>query len=142
MGSAIVVGTDGSESATKAVMEAVRLAAALGEELHIVSAYRPLKVNTGSLPAELSGVITSTSKVDAVLDEAAGRARMAKVTAHIHGVPGDPTDAILEVAEQEGASVIVIGNRGLNGVKRVLLGSVPSKIVHQAPCSTYIVHTT
>ncbi len=59
-----------------------------------------------------------------------------------HAREGDPADAILEVAEQTDADLIVVGNKGMTGARRFLLGSVPNKISHHAPCSVYIVRTT
>jgi nucleotide-binding universal stress UspA family protein len=64
------------------------------------------------------------------------------VEAESHARLGDPADALLEVAEEEGADLIVVGNRGMTGAKRFLLGSVPNKISHHAPCSVLIVRTT
>ncbi|HEX9504371.1 MAG TPA: universal stress protein, partial [Acidimicrobiia bacterium] len=58
-----------------------------------------------------------------------------------HGVAEDAADAIMEIAENEGADLIVIGNRGLSSAKRFLLGNVPNKITHHAPCSVLIVDT-
>ncbi len=55
---------------------------------------------------------------------------------------GDPADAILDVAEETGAELIVVGNKGMTGAKRFLLGSVPNKVSHHAPCSVLIIRTT
>ena len=60
----------------------------------------------------------------------------------IHAREGDPADAILDVAEELGADLIVVGNKGMSGAKRFLLGSVPNKVSHHAPCSVLIVRTT
>ncbi len=51
-------------------------------------------------------------------------------------------DKILEVAEQEGVDLIIVGNKGMTGAKRFLLGSVPNKVSHHAPCSVMIIRTT
>ena len=59
-----------------------------------------------------------------------------------HPREGDPADAILDVAEEIEADLIVVGNKGMTGAKRFLLGSVPNKISHHAPCGVYIVRTT
>ena len=59
-----------------------------------------------------------------------------------HAREGDPADAILDVAEEMKADVIVVGNKGMTGARRFLLGSVPNKISHHAPCGVYIVRTT
>jgi nucleotide-binding universal stress UspA family protein len=55
---------------------------------------------------------------------------------------GDPADAILDVAEERGSDLIVVGNKGMTGAKRFLLGSVPNKVSHHAPCSVLIIRTT
>ncbi len=55
---------------------------------------------------------------------------------------GDPADAILNVAEEANADLIVVGNKGMTGARRFLLGSVPNKVSHHAPCSVIIVRTT
>jgi nucleotide-binding universal stress UspA family protein len=55
---------------------------------------------------------------------------------------GDAADAILDVAEETNADLIVVGNKGMTGTKRFLLGSVPNKVSHHAPCSVLIIRTT
>ena len=137
----IVVGTDGSETATKAVLEAIQLAKAFDAQLHIVSAYKPISVSASDIPAEFADSVNSRSHVDAILDDMRSRANGAKVQVEVHAVTGDPADAILSLAEDVNADLIVVGNKGLGSVKRFILGNVPSKIVHNSPCSTHVVHT-
>ena len=60
----------------------------------------------------------------------------------IHPVQGDPSDAILTTAEKIDADLVVVGNKGMTGKKRFILGSVPNNISHHAPCSVMIIHTT
>jgi universal stress protein A len=57
-----------------------------------------------------------------------------------HTVTGDPADALLQIAEQEKADLIVVGSRGMHGVTR-MLGSVPNKVSHRARCHVLIVAT-
>jgi nucleotide-binding universal stress UspA family protein len=135
----IIVGTDGSETATKAVEEAVKLAAALGRPLHIVTAYKPLGSASSGVPAEFA--IQADSAAQAALDDASSRARIGGVTPSVHSRTGDAAEVILDIAEEVDASVIVVGNKGIDSVKRFVLGNVPSKVVHHAPCSTFVVHT-
>ena len=59
----------------------------------------------------------------------------------VHAAEGDPTDAIVRIAEDVGADLIVVGNKGMKGVRRVL-GSVPNSVAHKAPCSVLIADTT
>jgi nucleotide-binding universal stress UspA family protein len=110
--------------------------------LHVVCAYHPQSVDTRSLPSEFAGSVRPDSGVQAVLDEVQSRARQAGVKAEPHAVTGDAADAILDTAEELEAALIVVGNKGISSVRRYVLGNVPSKVVHHAPCSTYVVHTT
>ena len=68
--------------------------------------------------------------------------RLPGIDVETHAREGDPADAILDVAEEEGADLIVVGNKGMTGAKRFLLGSVPNKVSHHAPCSVLIIRTT
>ena len=138
----IVVGTDGSPTATKAVLEAIALAKAFDAPLHIISAFRPVPVHTDELPPEFASTVNSRSEVDAILADVGSRARQAGVKTEVHAETGDAANAILALAEQLDADLIVIGNKGLGSMRRFLLGNVPSKVVHHSPCSTHIVHTT
>jgi nucleotide-binding universal stress UspA family protein len=143
----IVVGTDGSETAGKAVREAIELAGALGAAVHLVSAYEPvpnqrLRTEARQAPEDLQWMVTPREDVDATLREAAERVEAAGVTVRTYAREGDPADAILDVAEERGADLIVVGNKGMTGAKRFLLGSVPNKVSHHAPCSVLIIRTT
>jgi nucleotide-binding universal stress UspA family protein len=139
----IVVGTDGSETAQRAVAEACGLAKALGGELHLVSAYEPLRgARIAGAPEGAARVwdLKPDTLVQSVVEQAAALARVGGVEVTVHTVTGDPADALLAVAEQEQADLIVVGNRGMHGVAR-MLGSVPNKISHRAGCSVLIVST-
>jgi len=139
----IVVGTDGSETAQRAVLEASRLAKALGSELHLVSAYEPLRgVRIVGAPEAAAKVwaVAPDAKVQAVVEDAVATGRTSGVGIKPHTVTGDPADALLEIAEQEKAGLIVVGSRGMHGVTRVL-GSVPNKVSHRARCNVLIVST-
>jgi nucleotide-binding universal stress UspA family protein len=137
----IVVGTDGSETAAVAVKEAIELAKAFDQTLHVLCAYHPQALGTRDLPSEFAGSVLPDSKVQAVLDDVLARARREGVKAEPHAVTGDAADAILEFADRMKAGLIVVGNKGIGSVRRYVLGNVPSKVVHHAPCSTYVVHT-
>ncbi len=138
MSESIVVGTDGSDTAKRAVAEAVRLAKALGAELHVVSAYEPLRGVRVEGSAEVAPLPDDV--VDSTLEQAAAVGRFADVPVNTHAVRGDPADALLELAEELGASLIVVGNRGMHGPKRIL-GSVPNTVSHKARCNVLIVAT-
>lgn len=143
----IVVGTDGSETATEAVRQAVALATSLDASLEIVSAYEPvsgqrLRAERRDAPEEIQWAINPREDVEATLSAAAEIARGAGIAASTWARQGDPADAILDVAEEQGADLIIVGNKGMTGAKRFLLGSVPNRVSHHAPCSVLIVRTT
>jgi nucleotide-binding universal stress UspA family protein len=143
----IVVGTDGSETARKAVQEAIDLAKAVGAAVVVVSAYEPvpqarLREEARQTPDDLQWMINPREDVDATLSDAAGVIRDAGLEVETFAREGDPADAILDVAEERDADLIVVGNKGMTGARRFLLGSVPNKVSHHAPCSVLIVRTT
>jgi nucleotide-binding universal stress UspA family protein len=139
----IVVGTDGSETAQRAVSAATRLAKELGASLHVVSAFEPLRgVKVAGAPEGETNVwaVAPDSRVQAVVEEVASSCRIVGVDVTPHTVTGDPADALLEIAREMHASLIVVGSRGMHGMNRVL-GSVPNKVSHHARCSVLIVAT-
>ncbi len=143
----IVVGTDGSDTAAKAVSQAVDLAKAVGAKLELVSAYEPvseqrLNEERRKAPEDVQWAINQREDVDATLDAAADVARAAGVQVDVYARQGDPADAILDVAEEREADLVIVGNKGMTGAKRFLLGSVPNKVSHHAPCSVLIIRTT
>jgi nucleotide-binding universal stress UspA family protein len=144
MGDSIVVGTDGSDSAKLAVDEAIRLAKALGVGLHVVSAYEPVR------GARISGAPEGAAKVwaplpdtlvESTLSQAAAPARMRDVEVTTHAIPRDPVDALLDVAADVDAGLIVVGSKGMHGARRLSLGNVPNQISHKATCNVLIVNT-
>ncbi len=115
----IVVGTDGSDTAAKAVSQAVDLAKAVGAKLELVSAYEPvseqrLNEERRKAPEDVQWAINQREDVDATLD----------------------------AAEEREADLVIVGNKGMTGAKRFLLGSVPNNVSHHAPCSVLIIRTT
>jgi nucleotide-binding universal stress UspA family protein len=147
MFNSIVVGTDGSETAMQAVRQSVELARALGSTLEVVSAYEPvpeqrLSAERRTAPEDLQWAISPREDVDATLEQAASVARDSGVEVNKYARQGDPADAILDVAEEREADLIIVGNKGMTGAKRFLLGSVPNKVSHHAPCSVLIIRTT
>jgi nucleotide-binding universal stress UspA family protein len=143
----IVVGTDGSDTATQAVRQAVDLALAVGAKIELVSAYEPVPAQRLSqerrqAPEDLQWAINPREDVDVTLEAAAELARAAGVPVDVYPRQGDPADAILDVAEEQEADLVIVGNKGMTGAKRFLLGSVPNKVSHHAPCSVLIIRTT
>ena len=139
----IVVGTDGSGRASAAVDEALSLAKAYGSTVHAVTTvdHRVAAGFADSRAAQFD-VNDQTVKLDAIRTKVTAEAERAGVPMEFHS-PGshDPADGILEVATNVGADLVVVGNRGMSGVKRFVLGSVPNKISHHCPCSVLIVNT-
>jgi nucleotide-binding universal stress UspA family protein len=121
----IVVGTDGSDTANEAVRQAVELAKAVGAELLVVSAF-----------------VGASEDAAPLLSDAVAAAEAAGVPVQTFPRPGDPADAILDVAEERDADLIVVGNKGTSGARRFLLGSVPNRVSHHAPCSVLIIRTS
>jgi nucleotide-binding universal stress UspA family protein len=140
----IVVGTDGSETADVALRRAVDMARMTGARLHVLSAYEPSPARVGGRQpvaeaAEWS--IKPDFKVESVLERATGVARGSDVEIEVHAPRGDPADALVRVATEQSAGLIVLGSRGMRGARR-MLGSVPNKVSHHAPCDVLIVQTS
>jgi nucleotide-binding universal stress UspA family protein len=145
----IVVGFDGSATATEALNRAADLAAMAGAHLHIVSAYAPgTKVANSAGGGNGNGWIVGTHAPK----HADGARRMVKNAAAAlvaeralgittHTVQGEPADVLVRVAAEADADLIVVGNKGMRGARRVL-GSVPNRVAHKAPCGVMIVQTT
>ena len=146
---AILVGTDGSATATVAVSRAILLAASLGARLQIVSAYAasregaPRAGRAAASAVALWALNPSRDDVLALLGDAERAAREAGVAeVETFARVGDAADAILDVAEEQKSDMIIVGSKGMTGATRFLLGSVPNKVSHHAPCSVLIVRTS
>lgn len=136
----ILVGVDGSDSSRKAARVAAELAAAFGAELHVLTA-----VDEKALVADPALVgdvraLTPGEQAEAIANEIAGS--LSDITANIHPSPvqGKPADALVAAAKEIGADLIVVGNRRVQGIGRIL-GSVATDVAHHAPCDVYIVKT-
>lgn len=128
----IIAATDGSAAATVAVGKAAALAEAQDAELLLLYVRPPLDSREVFRPATIPDL-------GAYLEDV--RAHLSNVKVRTREEAGDPAETICDVAEQEGADVIVVGNRGTQGKRRWFLGSVPNAVVQHAPCSVYIVDT-
>jgi nucleotide-binding universal stress UspA family protein len=145
----IVVGTDGSSTAEKAVDVAGDLARLCGAELHVVTAYRPVRSAVlagvgamgGAVPAPALFGDDERVAAEEVVRRAWQRLAQTGVSAKPSARLGEPADALLAIAEELDADLLVVGNRGMTGVRRYLLGSVADRVAHHASCSVHIVHT-
>ena len=136
----VVVGADGSPTAAEAVRVATELVKLSDGQLHIVTAYKPQQLHS-AVGEEFAKSLTSGDLAQSVLDDLASRARTSGVEVATHLRDGAPADVICEVATQVKADVIVVGNKGMTGLRRVV-GSVPNSVAHQAPCAVLIAFTT
>ncbi|MDQ3721261.1 MAG: universal stress protein [Actinomycetota bacterium] len=140
-------GTDGFTTAQEAVSQATELARTVDATVHLVSAYEPvperrLRDERRQVPPDAQWMVNAREDVDAALKEAGAPLEEQGLRVERYAREGDPADAILDVAEEQGADLIVVGNKGMTGAKRFLLGSVPNKVSHHAPCSVMIIRTT
>jgi nucleotide-binding universal stress UspA family protein len=143
----IVVGTDGSETAKRAVREAAELAKQTGASLDVVSAFEPvpssrLREERLQAPSDIEHAVNPHEDVNAILAEAEREVAESGVDVRTFARQGEAANAILDVAEEEDADLIVVGNKGMTGAKRFLLGSVPNQVSHHAPCSVLIIRTS
>jgi nucleotide-binding universal stress UspA family protein len=132
----IVVGTDGSDSAMRAVEHAAALAQKLGAELVVAHAHaRPQRA------AQSRERVSASYDIGASIlrDVAAWHGKRTLLRPML--LQGPAAEALIGVARDEGADLLVVGNRGL-GTRQLLIGNVPSKVAHRAPCTVLIVHTT
>jgi len=119
----ILVGTDGSKTASKAVDRAVDLAKTVGASVTIITAGRG-------------------DGAQAVVDREAKRHAKSGVKIDTTVVEGDPSSALVDTAEAGGYDLLVVGNKGMTGASRFFLGSVPNKVSHHIDKSMLIVKTT
>ncbi len=140
----VAVGTDGSDTAEKAVAAALDLAERYKAKVVFISAYKPvdearLRREMRDVPAEHQWRINPMQDVDAVLKEAEEQADERGIEWASEASEGDPADVLVALADKHGADVIVVGNKGM---ERKVLGSVPNTVSHKANCSVLIVKTT
>lgn len=138
----IVVGTDGSERAEVAVKGALSFAKAFGATVHAVNVVHPA-VTVGFADSR-----EGQDRVNSMRDEAEkvrsgllAQAEAEGVSIKVHNPGGDPAGALLDTAKAVAADLIVVGNRGMTGMKRFVTGSVPNKVAHESDCDVLIVDT-
>lgn len=137
----IIVGVDGSETAARAAEKAARIATALGAELVVISAFTKLG---DTLVEGATDTIRYTANdmarqvAERAIDDL--RTSFPELQAVARGEYGAPADALIKVAEDLGAVLIVVGNKRVQGVSR-FLGSIAASVAQHAPCDVYIAHT-
>lgn len=142
----VVVGTDGSATAERAVQHAGALAADHAARLIVVTAYEPQPANVAvqsAVPDDIRWMLTDRTQADATARKGktiAGEAGAKQVV--VQAVEGSAADVLLGAAGDFNADCIVVGSVGLTGAARFVIGSVASSVAHHAPCDVLIVHTT
>ena len=136
----IVVGTDGSPRAAVAVEEALNLAAMTGSTVHAVHAIHTPAVIEDPHSAQMI-MDEMRGHADSIQKELLETAKRRGVKVEFHSSMGEPANALIDLAERVNADLVVVGNRGMSGMKRFVLGSVPNKVSHHCPCSVLIVNT-
>jgi nucleotide-binding universal stress UspA family protein len=142
----VIVGTDGSDTAEVAVRHAAELAKAYGARLTIVTAFAPDPEEEAKrleeAPPDVRWAITDATSADERAHKGRAIARAVGVDDVVVVVDsGDPASLLIDAADDTGGDVIVVGSRGMTGAKRFILGSVPNRVSHHAPCDVIIVHT-
>ena len=134
----VLVATDRSETADRAVRWAAALAAHSDAELLVVQVVLPQNApGTEAGAAEATRAAFTSQELEGFVKELAGDRGHARVE-----VDEDPARAILRVAEEERVDTLVVGNAGMSGRREFLLGNVPNRISHNARCNVIIVNTT
>jgi nucleotide-binding universal stress UspA family protein len=137
----IVTGSDGSDSAAIAVQSAAELVAAIGGHLHVVTVSDDHHQSSDLAPGEQRWADPEQDSRDA-LSAAVRIADAAGAIVSTHSPHGDPASAIIRVANEVHADLIVVGNRGMRSASRFASESVPGRLALHAPCSVLIVRTT
>ena len=140
----VAVGTDGSDTATQAVEFAMDLAKKYEARLIVISSYKPvsesrLKSEQKDAPEDIQWSINPTEDVDAILADVEEKAKGAGLSVTTVAGHGEPADVLVDHAEEQGADVLVVGNKGM---QRRILGSVPNSVAHKATCTVVVVKTT
>ncbi len=145
MFSTIVVGTDGSENAEKALQVCIELARQNpASSVHVVVAYQPLspaevRSIATQLPEEMRPLLHAHVGAETILANAESAFADGDVKAEFHEIDEDPSEALLGFAERVNADLVIVGSRGEGATKRALHGSVSTKVLHHSPCSVLVV---
>lgn len=132
----IIVGTDGTETAERAIDRAGQMARALGAAVHVLSAFSDDKT-----PLVGAGKQGDRKHAEQHVARAQERLREQGLESTPHLTNQEPGRALVAIADEEGAQMIVVGNHGMAGPRRIL-GSVPNYVSHHATCDVLIVSTS
>ena len=140
----VAVGTDGSDTAAKAVEFAIELAERYEAKIVFLSAYKAASEErrqreSRDAPEDVQWQFTASEDVDPALQDAVDSAKERGLESKSEAKEGDPSKVLVELAGKHNADLLVIGNKGMD---RKVLGSVPNTVSHKAPCSVVIVKTT
>ena len=142
----IVVGTDGSETAERAVFKATALARAVGAELIIISAFNnraPAGVAAAGISIDSGWVVAAQESAETVAREAAERAKAEGVASvSYQAIAGDPSEALVHATQEQGADLLVVGSKGMQSTARFLLGPIANKVSRKVDCDLLIVETS
>jgi nucleotide-binding universal stress UspA family protein len=143
----IVVGTDGSPTASAAVRRAIEVAAAEQACLHVVTAYRAKVTREQArqgeaMPEEARWRVSPGEVAERTARAAAESAAAVGLDVTCHSQPGDPADVLVDVVEEVGADLLVVGNKGMRGAGRMVIPSVPNRVSHRATCDILLVDTS
>ena len=141
----VLVGTDGSDSSLRAVDRAAQIAAGAGAKLIVATAYFPQSEDSRAADVlkDEGYKVTGAAPIYDILHDAAERARAAgAANVEERAVKGAPVDALVDLANEVGADLLVVGNVGLNTIAGRLLGSVPANVARKSKTDVLIVHTT
>lgn len=136
----VVVGADGSPTARRAVEAATEMALMSRGVLHIVSAFSPKSYADSSGSKEFVS-LSNEGEVESLLQSLSFIAKNRGVEVRTHAAKGAPSEVIVKMADELNADLVVVGNKGMKGVRRVL-GSVPNSVVHSVNCSVAVIDTS
>ena len=137
--STVAVGTDGSDTANEAVRQAAEISRRFDAKLVLLSAFQDSGAVHPERDIELQWSTNSAARIGSMLQRMEEELRADGLRCETRAAEGDPADVLVQLAEDAGADLLVIGNKGMT---RRILGSVPNSVTHKAGCSVLIVKTT
>jgi nucleotide-binding universal stress UspA family protein len=137
--STIAVGTDGTATANEAVKQAAGMARQFGSKLFLLSVFDDSARASDGNDVELQWASNPAARVQSILERLEEDLNLEGIKTETRAASGDPGKVLVQLAEECGADLLVIGNKGM---QRRVLGSVPNTVTHRANCSVLVVKTT